>query len=324
MVTEDAWWNAALAGRFFREEFANRPVFLCVDEETLVAMSRDAGLADGDAAQSLARAVQRRVRAGAPLDAWTHDALLWRQSGFLGPPPFLSVLAVTVLVATTRGTRNDRAYYTRLNDLLGVAGRGMPRYFDSDIQQLWLCLNEWLTDVEHGGRGLPTATNLTSAFPNVGWALSQTVLRPSDRAKLPLLFITLGLYPGQQVDGHLLVAGLRRSGLASHGLSRRLTQVLDDATLADSLAATLASELAASDGTLRDEAGRRALALLLTYHQRSRAFGVAVRTPTDLSHLAVQLSNATPVEMGDTGGLQVLRFQSLPRCWRGPASRQDS
>jgi hypothetical protein len=74
----------------------------------------------------------------------------------------------------------------------------------------------------------------------------------------------------------------------------------------DSLATTLASELAAWDGTLRDEAGRRALPLLLTYHQRSRAFGVAVRTPPDLAHLGVQLGNATPVALGDSGELQPL------------------
>jgi hypothetical protein len=305
MVAEDASWNAALAERFYRQEFANRPVFLCVDEETLAAIGRDAGLLSDDA-KALACVVRRRVRDRAPLDAWTHDAVVWRRSGFVGPPPFLSVLAVTVLAATTRGAATDRAYYTRLNGLLGLAGRGMPRDFDSDIQQLWLCLNDWLMDVEHGRRGLPTATNLVSAFPNIGWALSQTVLRPSDRAKLPILFNRLGVYPGQHVDGHLLVAGLRRSGLAGRLMSRRLLQVLDDPALAESLASTLASELAAWDGTLRDEVGRHAIPMLLTYHQRSRSFGVAVRTPADLAHLSVQLGREAPVALGEPGGLQLL------------------
>lgn len=306
MIAEDAAWNVALAGWFFREDFAGRPVFLCVDEETLAAVGRESGTAPDNALDSLTHAVRAGVRANAPLESWIAASSAWRRSGFVGPPPFLSVLAVTVLAATMLGDPNDRSYYLRLNGLLGVAGRAMPRYFDSDIQQLWTGLNEWLTDVEHGARGVATATNLKSSFPNVGWALSQTVLRPSDRAKLPFLFSALGVYPGQQVDGQLLVAGLRRSGLASQGMSRRLSQVLDDATLTESLAATLASELATWDGTLRDETGRRATQLLLTFHQRSRAFGVAVRTPADLANLHLSVAGADPVALGEAGDVQLL------------------
>jgi hypothetical protein len=315
VVADDAAWSAALAGRFYREEFADRPVFLCVDEETLAVLAQDEGIvsggtADGEAGQAaaraLARSVRSRVRASEPLAAWTQDAVAWRRSGYAGPPPFLALLAVTVLAATTIGGRSDRGYYSRLNDLLGLPGRGMPRYFDSDIQQLWRCLNEWLTDVEHGRRGRPTATNLTSAQSNIGWALSQTVLRPADRARLPLLFTTLGLYPGQRVDGQLLVAGLRRTGLAGHGLSRRLTQVLEDPSLTESLATTLASELAGWDGGLRDESGRCAVQLLLTYHQRSRTFGVAVRTPPDLAGHSIRAGDSAAVPLGQAGELQPL------------------
>lgn len=316
----DAAWNAALAGRFYREEFANRPVFLCVDEETLAELAQHDGLvvtgravddttapvASEKAVQSLLEAVRPRVRANEPLDAWAQDALAWRRSGYVGPPPFLSILAVTVLAATSLGSQRNRGYYDRLNEFLELPGRSMPRYFDSDIQQLWRHLNEWLSNIERGRRGLPTATNVTSAQANIGWALSQTVLRPTDRARLPLLFNILGLYPGQHVDGQLLVQGLRRSGLAGHGISRRLTQVLDDPNLGDSLATTLVGELAAWDGTLRDESGRRALQLLLTYHQRSRTFGVAARTPIDLAHHSLKVGESTTVPLGAAGELQPL------------------
>jgi hypothetical protein len=314
----EAEWNAALAARFYREEFTDRPVFLCVDEETLAAVAREEESAQerlpGDhavndatqdsAAEALVRAVRSRVRIREPLSAWTQDSVTWRRSGYRGPPPFLSVLAVTVLAATRVSTRNDRGYYVRLNDMLGLSGPGMPRDFDSDIQQLWLCLNDWLTRVEHGRRGLPTATNLASGYPNVGWALSQTVLRPADRSRLPLLFSALGLSPGQHVEGQLLVQGLRRWGLAGHGLSRRLTQVQSDPTLTDHLAAALATELAAWDGTLRDESGRRYLQLLLTYHQRSRAFGVAVRTPPDLARHSIRVASNADIALGEAGELQ--------------------
>ena len=117
VVADDAAWSAALAGRFYREEFADRPVFLCGDEETLADLAHDEGLvmdgpAESDAGQAavqaLAWAVQPRVRASEPLAAWTQDALAWRRSGYAGPPPFQSIMAVTVFAATTIGGRNDR------------------------------------------------------------------------------------------------------------------------------------------------------------------------------------------------------------------------
>jgi hypothetical protein len=314
VVAEDAAWCSALASRFYREEFANRPVYLCVDEESLAEVAREEGLpAECSASEvtseiavsSLARAVRPRVRVSEPLWAWTQDASAWRRNGHNGPPPFLSLLAITVLAATSAGGRGDRGYYRRLNDLIGLPGHAMPRDFDSDIQQLWRCLNEWLADVERGQRGLPTATNANSAQPNIAWALSQTVLRPADRARLPQWFSSLGLHPGQEVDGDLLVRALRRSGMVGYQ-SRRLTQVLDDAALSESLAAALASELTSWDGTLRDESGRRALQLLLTYHERRRTFGIAVRTPPDLARQKIEVERSAPVSLGESGDLQPL------------------
>lgn len=126
VIAEDAAWNAALAGRFYRKEFANRPVFLCVDEETLATIGRDEGLAGDDAAQVLARAVRQRVHANDPLDAWTHDALVWRRSGFTGPPPFLSVLAVTVLAATMPGAETTTATTAGLTTCSVYRAAGCP------------------------------------------------------------------------------------------------------------------------------------------------------------------------------------------------------
>lgn len=306
MLAQDAAWNKALAGWFFGQHLAGRPVFLCVDEETLEVVGRESGIVASGAVESLSRAVRSRVRSGSPLDSWVRDATTWRQSGFVGPPPFVAVLAVTVLAATMLGNPNDHSYYRKLNDLLGLSGYRMPRDFDSDIQQLWSCLNEWLDHFHHGVFGVATATNNFSSFPNMGWALSQTVLRPSDRAKLPFLFAALGVYPGQQVDGQLLLAGLRRSAMGGHGMSKRLADVLDHPALTDRLATTLASELARWDGTLRDESGRRAAELLLTFHQRSRAFGVAIRTSADLAHLGLTVCGSAPVQLGEPDELQLL------------------
>lgn len=321
MIVLDGVWNAALSGWFFREEFAGRPAFLCVDEDTLQLVGRESGIAPVDALESLTTAVRPRVQERAPLETWTRAASGWRSSGFAGDPPFLSVLAITVLAGTMIGDSFDHSYYRRLNEMLGIAGAKMPKDFDSDIQQLWRCLNEWLNTALAGSRGVATATNAASSLSNVGWALSQTVLRPSDRAKLPFLFGALGVEPGQRVDGHLLLAQLRRSSWAGHGLSRHLRTVLENPLLKDLLANTLAKELAAWDGTLRDESGRLAAQLLLTYHQRSRRFEVAIRTPRDLAQMRLRSHENVDVVLGEAGGLELLPIEVSAALLDGGSAR---
>ena len=305
MAADARAWNRALRSWFFRPDLAGRPAYLAVDEETLSAIARECDLDVADATASLSDAVRYRVSPHAPLRWWVNEAVRWRSAGSQSDPPFLTVLAITVLAATIVDQVNDRSYYRRLNSLLGLPGSNMPRDFDSDIQQLWTNLNEWLTDVCHGQLGTATASNV-GGLANVGWAESQALLRPTDRAKLPLLFTALGVQPGQLVDGDLLVRRLR-SWSASHVFSRRLAAVLQDARLSELLAAALHSELAHWDGTLRDEVGRVLLKLLLAFYERSGQLQVAVQVPEQLAETTWRLASAeTPIELGSGGEMQLV------------------
>jgi hypothetical protein len=127
-------WNRALRSWFFRRDFADRPAYLAVDEETLAAIARESGFEVVDATKSLSRVVQYRVSDRAPLGWWVREAARWRGVGSESDPPFLSVLAIAVLAATIVDEVNDRSYYRRLNGLLGLPGHMMPRDFDSDIE----------------------------------------------------------------------------------------------------------------------------------------------------------------------------------------------
>jgi hypothetical protein len=299
-------WNHALRCWFFRPEVAGRPVYFAVDEETLTAIAVESGFDVPDATESLSRVVQYRVSPREPLGWWVRDAVRWRRAGSTGDPPFLSVLAITVLAATTVDDVNDRRYYRRLNTSLGLSGNSMPRDFDSDIQQLWTYLNEWLTEARHGELGKATASNVRGPA-NVGWAQSQTLLRSTDRAKLPLFFSDIGAHPRQLVDGKLLVRRLESWSSGGHALSRRLGAVMQDARLSELLADALHAELAHWDGTLRDEVGRVALRLLLAFHERSGQLQAAVQVPEQLAGTTWDSPVlATPVALGNAEELQLL------------------
>jgi hypothetical protein len=277
-----------------------------VDEETLSTIARECHLDVADATESLVQVVRYRVSPRMPLGWWIDEAARWRRAGSKEDPPFLTVLAITVLAGTIVDDVNDRSYYRRLNRLLDLPGTSMPRYFDSDIQQLWTYLNEWLTGVCHGQLGTATASNI-GELANVGWPQSQTLLRPTDRAKLPLFFSALGVRPGQLVDGELLVRRLRSWASGSHMFSRRLTAVLHDPYLSELLADALHSELAHWDGTLRDEAGRTLLRLLLAFHERSGHLETAIQVPEQLAETTWRSPFlSAPVTLASAGELQLV------------------
>src|SRR5262249_20879085 len=147
LLADERAWNQALRSWFYRPDLAGRPAYLAVDEETLATIARERHLDVADATESLVQVVRYRVSPRMPLGWWIDEAARWRHAGSKEDPPFLTVLAITVLAGTIVDEVNDRSYYRPLNRLLDLPGTSMPRYFDSDIQQLWTYLNEWLTDV---------------------------------------------------------------------------------------------------------------------------------------------------------------------------------
>jgi hypothetical protein len=321
---DEVGWNRALRAWFFRADLADRPVYLAVDQETLTAIAKEFHLDVQDATESLSRVVQTRISPRSPLEWWVSQAVRWRQAGSKSDPPFLPLLAVTVLAATIVDDVNDRSYYRRLNSLLGLPGHVMPHDFDSDIQQLWTYLNEWLTDVHHGQLGVATASN-AGRQANVGWAQSQILLRPSDRARLPLFFTALGVQPGQLVDGDLLVRRLASWSAGSHGFSRRLAAVLQDTGLSELLAAALHSELSHWDGTLRDEAGRVALKLLLAFHERSGQLQAAVQVPEQLAGTTWHSGSLEgPLRLETAGELQLIGVEVTAQVLDGLAIQAES
>src|SRR6266508_1958713 len=163
-------WNRALTSSFFRPEMANRPVYLCIDRSLLARVAAGNGLQTSEPVESLTDAVRRHVHGEPPLRWWVEAGFGWRKAGHPGEPPFVAMLAVTVLAATfSDEVANIRSYYRTLRSLLGLApGVEAPKEFDSDVQQLWIWLREWLVGYQRGALGRPTAYR-AAGWSNVGW-----------------------------------------------------------------------------------------------------------------------------------------------------------
>jgi len=265
-VIDAVAWNHALCRSFFRPDQAGRPVYLCIDGPVLACVAADNRLPAQDPVDSLTAAIRRHVHGEPPLRWWADEGFRWRRAGSPGQPPFVALLAVTVLAATASDdVANVRSYYRTLRALLGLPpGVDAPKEFDSDIQQMWTWLRGWLDDHHRGALGRATATR-ASGWANVGWAISQTVLSPIDRAKLPLFFTAIGANAGDQVDGEILTIRLTSWSAGNVHLSRRLTQALADPQRRAMLAQALAGELATWDGQLAARADEQGVQLQFSW-----------------------------------------------------------
>lgn len=232
---QDRWasynqWNAAIAGVVYGPDAAGVPVYLDLEDDVLRSVAAEvdsSSIEPRDALCAAVRATLNRPDHSAGIFGGHHARILrWRvESG--DPPPDLALLGVLSLAAEDMREGDGfkaNNYYDRLLPLLGVEGEAdrdrVVRAYHRCSQELWECLNGWLTDME-GSRGLPTAYALTHA--HIGRPLSQALIRSTDREKLSEFFAELGLPPRSRLSPHdmggLLAEWIGRSpSPASHTL----------------------------------------------------------------------------------------------------------
>ncbi|WP_141925630.1 hypothetical protein [Haloactinospora alba] len=182
-------WNALLTTHFFNETAAHTPVYLFVDDDLLREISPP-GMIDASAHDPVAdfeTAVRTVIYGNDPFGLIFERTLGWRDKGRPGHPPFVGVLAATVLAASRMTSapgvgRGNHSFYRPLRRILKLPGTGIPEGYDVVIRRLWEELETWLND--HGGRyGSPTA-HTHSTLTYVGWALSQSVLSRDDHDRI--------------------------------------------------------------------------------------------------------------------------------------------
>ncbi|MBT2489115.1 hypothetical protein J7E96_11395 [Streptomyces sp. ISL-96] len=285
-------WNRTLAEHFFAIREAATPVYLSVDDALLADLmtSRTKVAAALPAAADDFRAAIRSVVFGrGPFDGIASRARQWRRNGAVGTPPFIAVLAATVLAASrmnrSEGTVLGRfSYYGPLRELLGLyEGSGIPDGYDVIVPTLWDHLKWWLTEHERGRRGLPSAIPHPTQV-NIGWSLSQAVLIGSDRVQVGLFLAAIGAQPGDSVPEAELLARFQE-WVRLNRPSPRIQRALASTELRPILASILQQELTHYDGLPRDAAGLPCVPLSLTTDAGGFPYGIAARIP---SHLCLE------------------------------------
>jgi hypothetical protein len=305
-------WNKAIADRYFHDDNRDKPVYLAIDDDEITELLAQVG-GSGPADESLAAAVRGTLSRGdsrfvGHLVARTE----WRRSGMNGPPPYVAVLALCVLAASRMARDPEagiapHAYYPQLNPLLNLPRfGGMPPGFDQ-LESLWTDLCHWLDRDLSGRLGTSTAST-HSFFKNIGWPISQCLLREADRRRLPDFFRAVALEPHVEIDvGQLWMLFLNwaREGC---GLSEQGLRVVRKATgeVAEQMAEIIKREFDVWDGELRDAQGRRrgniALVLEISRGGRRTVAKLVPRKPEGFPERARwQLVGGQDVEIAAAG-----------------------
>ena len=173
-------------------------MYLAVDDDTLDEIVGEPG--DGRGSRALLRTVRPKLSLGDErhfFEPVRLDAVMWHSlRTTAAAPPFLPVLALTVLAASRMDESEAVAafnYYHRLKEVLDITFDPGPAFRDA-VAQMFVMLDEWLTLHKGHFRGVSTI----SAHPqpaHVGYPLSQVLFRQSDRRQLTRFFRMYGLRP---------------------------------------------------------------------------------------------------------------------------------
>ncbi len=258
-------WAARLCDHFFSAEFDGVPVMLFVNDAAVgLIYSGDSS----EAVASLVAGVRERLRLGQPRRLFGRiesEARRWRIAGGDGPPPFLPLLAVTVLAATRMGRRRDRAahnYYKPFRELLALEVEiGELQASSGDaLPYLWQALQWWLDDKLRGRLGFST---IVAGYFTYDWADSQTLFNNSDRDRLTQFFRWIGLKPGESIEQSELMTYFRIWASRRADLSEGAAHMLESEDYSTQLAQIVKAAADRWRGVVRDE-GRRAAEIVVT------------------------------------------------------------
>jgi hypothetical protein len=205
---EYAKWNDSVIEEFLSGSSRGRPVYLDLEQQTLVKVAGRAGVSPPDAQREFVRVIRYTLNippaAGRVFHRHQVMVELWKQGPREKPPWCVALLAFLSFVAA--GMVQDEKfsagnYYGRLCDVLEINEpphrQKVQRDFAEELHLLWDALNNWLDDTRHEF-GRPSAYAFDRRT-HIGIAISQALMRAQDRRRLRALFIECDLSPGQSL-----------------------------------------------------------------------------------------------------------------------------
>lgn len=292
-MPDEKAWNAALAGWFYGPHLAGRPAYLSVDEAVLQSISaaHDWPLADpiGSLRQSLLPYLKRVL----PFSYWIDVSSNWAKSAKLEPPPFIHLLALTVLATTERPDGSERrvarglpGYYPPLFEVLGIEDtKGRREDYRWKVPELWKLVGSWL-DSHEGQIGLPTAREGNHATAYIEYSLSQAIVRSADRGIFIDFFDQVGYAPRDDVGSDLLLARFE-VWAAKLVPSVRVRRALGDVSRREILGEILRHDLRAWTGETRDENYHEVFRVKPRLNSQKRTLTATISCPTPFAGLTV-------------------------------------
>jgi hypothetical protein len=210
-------WNQAISEFTFSEAQAGMPVYLDLDDHKFDQIAIHPALSGMQRTKSdLCRVVEETISWNVPAGSMFQDIMIdsqrWMRKFTASgdsetAPPMIAFLAVAVLAAEEMGAGelSPNNYYRQLCKLLNVDpdDDALFKKLRSGYQQVvlvfWALLRKWLVQLEWT-KGVPTAEQLSSNFPYVSVAISQALVRETDRMKFTRMFEEFRFLPGEQIS----------------------------------------------------------------------------------------------------------------------------
>ena len=212
-------WNETLLTWFFSRRHLER-VYLRIDDGELDRLNVEHALRLDSPADDLIRAVRKEVQGAPSLRRLRQQGDGWRsRSDPDEAPPWLAVLALSVLIVARQTERGSHAFYPPFSEALGLTTVLTQVDYEESLYRWWVDLAKWLTDVNQGGRGLPSWRRIPHSGPRcvIGHPYTQVLLRREDSRDIDAFLRSLG----QVGPGDLEITD---SATAGADLLRRLRQ----------------------------------------------------------------------------------------------------
>lgn len=267
--------NSALNNVLFGGRHAGQPVYLTLDNEMRDEVARQLALEPDIVEEAICRCVGAWLETrGNPYDTIVSAVELWKRAGMKSPPYFTAVLfclshAATIMAAEGKFAANN--YYFRLSQVTGIERQRLSQHGNAtDI--LWSGLRDWLL-LNNFALGKPTAVATTS-WKYVGKAISQAVVRASDRILFHDLFERYGFSGSENISlkemefylSHWIVGSKANSRLRAAWARTELKERVVGAALAELSKWSIGDSKSAADS--HGSAGSARLSLLANFVQR--------------------------------------------------------
>jgi hypothetical protein len=191
---------------FFDSKYNNKPLYLDIEDEMIEDLGHETLLSKNDFIEEVGRVVAETLDWDEKDIYKSHHEILkdWTQNKFSEKPPFTPLLIAFSYAAEIMKTDDNYSannYFQRLGSILNVDEKKVDklRNCSKQMEIFWLKLNSWLSHHDYL-YGIPTAKPVFKSWKYVSYAISQSLIRDSDRKILRKVFNHFNISEYEKLD----------------------------------------------------------------------------------------------------------------------------